>query len=751
MIDTLPTTPARITHPFIEGQVYRERRTETILMIENRIRQAYRGANKQRVRMPKRFYLRVLAVMNEHVVVISTEDPRARECFYPVEQAAHFVETGEWLLTDVEPLAVMRIPDGKLTPAQVARMDKNTQLIQPLIDLDTEALLAKTRWPVIRRISQERKVKPAHLFRMFIRYLQGGMSPQALAGRWFRRLKGIGLGARVNMATEAGVPRNPAGRPRLDGRKAYVVLDMDVKKIIAGSRKYFFAGSTAGKRRRAWKLTVGNLFLDLDCRDGVPSDEELARFPPGSYPSYKQFCYWSELDDDFEMLLRRLYGERRFELWLRRRRQKTASKVGGPGAVFFVDATPLDWHLVHQDTRLPLEKKAVLYLVTDAFSHMIVGFYLHLGNESYDAVSLALLSAAEDKVQLCARYGRKIGPNEWVSACLPTRLAEDGVGASYKHGVLVKKRVIRGLTIVPAFRPDLKGLVEAYNSAVTKKAESVPGHTNGPKERGDESPVALACMDYFESNRLIISWILQTHYHVIKDYPRTPEMIAAGLIPSPRNLWDFGLTDRAGRRKTWPMESLMRWCLPTAKADLTRDGVKYGEMFYEPVPGTLPKFNAWCANAAENGSWSVDVTYHPASYSWFYLHDGEDLVKMQLTPRSQRFATWSVADYEGEKATSAVAKAVYEGENEVRDIAHECEQQQIIEGAMAKTKAARGSVAKRRHDKSDRAENLANQKHLIAAQGVTPPPSDSGQSPVTLAELQAEDESEIAGMMEDAS
>ncbi len=174
-------------------------------------------------------------------------------------------------------------------------------------------------------------------------------------------------------------------------------------------------------------------------------------------------------------------------------------------------------------------------------------------------------------------------------------------------------------------------------------------------------------------------------------------------------------------------------------------------MFYEPVPGTLPKFNDWCANAAENGSWRVDVTYHPASYSWFYLHDGEDLVKMQLAPRSQRFASWSVADYEGEKATSAVAKALYEGENEVRDIAHECEQQQIIEGAMAKTKAVRGSVAERRRDKSDRAENLADQKHQIAAQGVTPPPSGAGQPPASLAELQAEDESEIAEMMEDAS
>jgi putative transposase len=749
MTETLPTASPRIAHFFVEGQIYRERRPDAVLTLEHRIRKAYRGANKQRLRMPKRLYLRVLAVMSEHVIVISTEDPHARECFYPVEQAVQIVQTGGWLLTDVEPLPVMRISDDRLSPAQIARMEKNSDLIQPLIDMDTEALIAKARWPVVRRIAEEHKVAPAHVFRVFIRYLQGGMSKQALAGRWFRRLRGIGLGVRLNMATEAGVPRKPAGRPRLDGRKAYVVLEMDVKKIIAGSRKYFFAGSTAGKWRRAWKLTLGDLFFDLDCTAGVPSDEELARFQPGTYPSYKQFRYWAELDDEFEMLLRKLYGERKFELWLRRRRQKIAANVGGSGAVFFVDATPLNWHLVHQLTRLPLEKKAILYLVVDAFSHMIVGFYLHLGHESYDAVSLALLSAAEDKVPQCALYGRKIGPDEWVSACLPTRLAEDGAGANYKHGVLVKKGVIRGLTIVPPYRADLKGLVEAYNAAVSKKAESVPGHTNGAKERGDESPVALACMDYFESVQLIISWILQTNRRVMRDYQLSPEMIAEGLVPSPRDLWNWGLSGRGGRRKTWPKESLMRWCLPTAKARLTRDGVEFGEMLYEPIPGTLPKFQDWCAHAAENGGWNVDVSYHPASYAWFYLHDGEDLVKMQLAPRSQIYATWSVADYEGQRATAAVAMAVRESENEVRDIAHEREQQQIIENAMAKTEAARGSVAQRRRDKSDRKANLADQKQLIATQGVIPP--GGGQQPAPLAQLQVEDESEIVGLMEDTS
>lgn len=744
MIVFHPSTSDHPSHTFIEGQVYRERRPEAIQALEMRIRQAYRGANKQRVRLPKRFYVRVLAVIDDHVIVISTENPRGRECFYPLEQAMQFVETGGWLLREIEPLPIMCLVDHKLSEAQKIRMQKNTNLIQPLIDMDTDALFAKKRWPVILQIARDQDVAAAHVFRVFIRYLQGGMSPQALAGRWFRRLKGIGLGDRVEMATETGIPRKPAGRPRLDGRKAYVVQEMDTKLIIKGSRKYFFAGPTAGNWRRAWKRTVGDLFLDLDCSGGVPSDFELARYL-GSYPSYRQFRYWAELDDEFEMLLRKLYGERKFELWLRRRRQKTAAKVRGPGSVFMIDATPLDWYLVHQITRLPLEKVATLYLVTDAFSHMLVGFYLHLGTESYDAVSLALLAAAENKVQLCAHYGRTIGHEEWPSACLPTRLAEDGAGANYKHGTLVKKRVIRGLTIVPPYRADLKGLIEAYNSAVRRKAESVPGFTNGPKERGDENPVALACMDYFESVQLIISWILQTNRRTHRNLQLTPEMIADGIVPSPREVWDWGIKGRVGCRKVWPYESLLRWCLPSAKARMTRDGLEYRSMLYEPIPGTLPKFTDWCARAAEYGSWSVDVSYHPASYADFYLHDGEHLVKMQLAPRSLMYATWSVADYEGYQATRATAMAVHKAENEVMDIALEREQQQIVENAMAKTIAAQGSVAERRRKKSDRKSATEDQKRLIAARGL--PASAGGHSPKSIGQLQIEDESEIAEMM----
>lgn len=734
-------------HQFIVGQIYRETRPEGIDRIEKRIRKAYRG-NPKNIRMPDRLYLRVLAVRSGEVIVISTEDPRPKTDHHVLDQAEHFVATGGWRLTEFEPIQVLRVPANRLSDRQKAIMKKNTELIQPLIDMDAEALISSQRWPVVRQIAEELGVTPSHVLRVFARYLQAGMCTQGLAGRWFRRARGVGRGCRMRRAAVAK-PRSGAGRPRLDGHKAFVVGEEDAKKIIKGSRKYFFSGPSAGKRRRAWKLTVADFFLDLDCSDGIPSDEELKQYTPGTYPSYAQWGYWAELDDDYEKLFRKLYGDRKFEQWLRRRRNKTEGKAAGPGAVFFIDATPLNWHLVHQTTRQPLEKEATLYLVVDAFSHMIVGFYLHIGPEGFDPVSLALLAAAEDKVALCARYGVTIKPGDWVAACLPTRIAEDGVGASYKHGVLVENKVIRGLTIAPPWRPDMKGLIEAYNSSMETKSQSVPGYSSGELIRGEEKPSVLACLDYFESVRLIISWILQTIRRIDRDYQLTEDMIADGVVPSPKDLWLWGAENLNGARKVFSQDTLMKWCLPTGTARFTRDGVEWGPMLYEPLPNSLPKFNDMCAFAAEHGGWNVTVSYHPSRYTEFYLHDGEDLVKMRLAPRSAMYAAWSSADYECFKATTAVTWKKRESENEILDIAREKEQQQIIEAGMAKTKAVRGLVSKRRGEKSDRAAATEHQKHLIAGKDVIPLATVAPK--LRSDELRQEDEAEIASMMEDSA
>jgi len=274
----------------------------------------------------------------------------------------------------------------------------------------------------------------------------------------------------------------------------------------------------------------------------------------------------------------------------------------------------------------------------------------------------------------------------------------------------------------------------------------VPGHSNGVKIRGEENPSADASLDYLESNQAVISWIRQMNRRILTDYPLPEDAMKEGLVPTPVNLWNWGCLNRSGRRKVWPKEELMKLCLPTVKADLTRDGVRHGSMYYEPPEGVLPQFADWCARAAVTGSWKMTVSYHPGSFSDFWLHHDGEMVKLQLTPRSQRFAAWSQADHDGYKKSYATAVAEYRAEVEIFDIAREWERQAIINGGAAKTEAARGSVAKRRREKSDRAATTEDAKRMIASPGAAA--SIPLAQPAAPTSLQDEDEDDIVRRME---
>jgi hypothetical protein len=736
------------TLDFLCGQVFKETRPEAIASIQNRIRR-YR---KNRGTPPEHLYLRVLGVVDREVAVISIEDPFPSVDFYPLRQARHYVSAGLWRETDREPMPVMRLLDGDLSPRQQECRKRNEAIISPLIRAGCAALVSGTCWKIIRGISAETRRDGTQIYKIFLRFLQGGMSTRALAGRWFRRMGGIGRGARVEFAIRAGVPRKPTGRPRLDGSPSFVVYDPDVKKMIAGNREFYFDPVLGGNPIQAWALTIAKYYLEIDFDnfDRARAVEEVGKyFRPGLYPSRIQFNYWVKLDGDYERLTRQLYGNREFNRNLRRKTKTTAAKVQGPGAVFQIDATPLDWILVHQVTRLPLERKAVLYLVVDCYSHLIVGFHLYLGSECYDAVALALLTTAEDKPTFCARWGvSDLKPNEWPSKCLPTELAGDGKLSSYRHLALVRDGTVASEAILPPYRCDLKALNEAYNAAITKRAETIPGYTKGPKTRGDEKPEALACLDCVESTQLIISWIRQRNGRILVNYQPDERLMAANIILCPALIWTHMCPETVGLRKTRPREELMKMCLPTEHADMTGDGLVWRQMLYEPAAPGLDQFGAWCTDAKLHGSWEEKVTFHPDALGTIWLHKNGRLIPMQHAEKSHRLSRWSLADLEGYRATKAAADAAHRSGHEVADILLRTEQHAIVHKGMKRTLAVRGSVAQRSREKVDRSAATQSQQRLRSPDGAVGVPAKASV-PITV--LHDEDEAAINRFLEEAT
>jgi len=227
----------------------------------------------------------------------------------------------------------------------------------------------------------------------------------------------------------------------------------------------------------------------------------------------------------------------------------------------------------------------------------------------YDPAALALLATAEDKVSLCRRFGIEIPPHEWPAACLPGMLIADSELSSLRAHALVTNEVLN-LRIVPSYRADLKGLVESLLGAVRTFTRHAAGYTNGIRQRAEVAPDASAALDYLEINQIVINWVRQRNRRILDDYNLTDAMIADGITATPLNLWHWGVANCGGLRRKWDQELLKRLCLPKGKGYITRRGLEFSSLVYEPTTASDIEFEAWRVQAAEK-TWSETVSYHP--------------------------------------------------------------------------------------------------------------------------------------------
>lgn len=736
-----PIFPPSKGPEFLVGMIFRDTRPESAQRIRANLRKSRKAKDENLVLMPERLYLRVIQVTPALIRVISTEDPFAKEIELSLPDAITLVVTRMLVRSEFEPLPTLRFPASDLSVKQLKCRDKCCQIIQPLIDLGDFVFNPSIRWKTVKTICATHKLQPIEIYRLLRRYFQGGLRKNALAGRWFTRATGAARGVVLMGRSGTRFIRIPkGGRPRLDGHSHFKMTPADVKKIIAGAAKYYHTPD-GGNWTRAWYLVLSDHYIEVDFASSVSLEEQVAKYTPETYPSYEQFRYYAKHDPLVVQRIKARHGEREYLLKNRKLNDRTESKTTGPGSHFQIDPTPLDVIVVHRLTRRPIGR-ITLYLVIDCFSHLIVGYYVHVGNAGYDPASLALLAAAEDKVTLCRRFGVEISPEEWPAACLCARLFADSELASLRAHVLVTEEGLE-LTITPAYRADLKGLVEALLGAAAKKARHLPGHTSGMRKRAKTNPDVLAVLDYYEVNQIVISWIRQTNRRRLPKYQLTPEMMADGLIATRLNLWNWGVPNAGGARRKWDPETLQRRLLPTDTAHITRRGLEFNGLVYEPNGPVLPEFDAWCVQRSESGTSPKKVTYHPVEINDLWLHHDGKLVPMHLAAGSREHVHWSYIDLDGFKFEQSVGHAVEASKAVPAMAALEGQQMKIIQEASKKTEQARGTVSQRRREKVDKPAERASQQNAIKAANV---PRTKKPSPKTNPIISEEEDEIIANL-----
>ena len=734
---TKPANPPSLAI-FLEGSIWCDTRgVVRDRVIQNIERQRKSACSLKGTSLPEQIHLRTLDVATDGIFIIAIEDPCALPEFIRREDAVNHVIMGDWVPIDEEPVLVARLTDASLSAAARRRRDADWDLIRPVHELGSKQFDPKLRGPVIAEMGSAKRLSHSAIYRRLRRYWQGGRQKNAMVGRWFHRNKRRGRGSILLTRLEVKNGQKPValGGKRADGKPSFHVHAVNRELILKGARDYLYT-PRGGSAKIAWLKTIARDFLPkLHSLSPEQISDRLRTVSPDQYPSLRTFRYWIADDPALKGRLISRWGERTVNLKYRRLVGRTENSVSGPGSAFQIDATKGDIVLVHRVTRRPIGR-AVIYLVVDCWSHMVVGYYIYLKNAGYDPAALALLGTAEDKVALCGKFGIGISETEWPVACLPEELIADSELASTRAHALVERRLINSLSITPAYRADLKGLVESMHGALTKSTLThLDGYSTGARKRATVNPAAEAVLDYFQLNQIVIRWILQTNRRILPDCAVTEPMLKdpGFKANTPLNRWIWGTENVSGKRRKWDATLLKLLLLPRGKARVTRRGIEFDHLVYEPVDSEFPEFANWTVEAAAKGSWNEEIIYHPDRVVEAWLCHEDRLIRLKLVGSTQERATWAWADHVHDQQERSIKHSM-QASADLPEIAfHEGEKERILREGAALTTNMRGTVAKRRLEKVDVETERTDQQHLIDGRKTPPVEAVSMAAPNKMA------------------
>lgn len=414
------------------------------------------------------------------------------------------------------------------------------------------------------------------------------------------------------------------GRPPKYGETTGKNADEATKLIFEKTVKKYYHTRQEHTFKVAYELMVKKYYTKpLKQSDGTVRHELL---DISEIPTLRQFQYWySKKYGTKEKLITRK-GQKQYDLNHRAILGKSDTDVRGPGAQFQIDATVGDIYLVSQFNRANIIGRPVIYFVLDVFSRMIAGMYIGLEGPSWAGAMMALANAAADKPAYCADYGITITDEEWPCRHIPdTILADRGEMESKSVETLINALNIR-VDNTPAYRADMKGIVEQFFRTVnTKTTVFLPGHVKPDMmQRGGKDYRLDAKLDIRQFTKAMIRCVLNhNNDHFLESYEQTERMIADGIKPIPVELWKWGIKNYSGQLRSVSEETIKLCLMPADTALVTAKGIKFKGLYYLSERAVLEN---WFETARSKGSYKVDISYDPRNMTNIYVRNLGDVL-----------------------------------------------------------------------------------------------------------------------------
>lgn len=500
-----------------------------------------------------------------------------------------------------------RHPLAKRYAEYAKRRDRNFRIIDPLLK-DPRIFTRKERGRLIEKRARHCHVTEKHVRTQLRRYFQRGRMKNALLPDYLnsgpaRMIKG---------------PRQDFLGNKLRKLKAHFTDKHNRDQTVTGLYALFVQYMETYFDKQGWSLSdtfdelrakVFNCGFAIQDGHKVPILKPLDQMPTLDQLKYFYHRYWNK-----DKSRRKRLGEVGYGTTSRPRNKGTSHMARGPGHLIQGDATPPDIIVVGSVHRTESNGKATLFFLIDHFTHLICGFSISLRNECYLSVMMALDHMSIDKVVYCKSMGTTITASEWPVAGVPRRiLVDNGVLRQWKGSHLVNTLGLRVMN-TPAYRGDLKGLVERLHLAIKKRIRRMPGTTVQEKAGKRNRPRREAMTTLEELTQHIIAEVLCHNTTTITNYTRTKDMIRDGVPPIPSYLWAWGCKKALGKPRWLPKDTLRLNLLPFVQGTVTPEGLVVQGVLYR-CPDHL------CAKARQDGRFKVFVNQDSRALDEVYMRD----------------------------------------------------------------------------------------------------------------------------------
>lgn len=519
--------------------------------------------------------------------------------------------------------------DENVIPERYKKMRDNTwNIIKELVNQEPQIYYTKVRRKNVKEIAKQFSISEISVMGYLKRYWKRGKTPNALLPDYYN-CGGKGK-ERISGSAKRGRPRK---YKEVVGEGVNVTED--IKKIFTKSINKFYYTAAKNSLALTYELMRKEYF-----NDGYKTEEGIdvpVIKPQSQIPSFAQFRYWFEKDRNIKREITSRYSNKKFQKQYRAITGNADYGIIEPG-VFEIDSQMGDIYLVSRFNRDWVIGRPIIYAVIDKFSRMIVGFYVGL-ETSYVGAMMSILNTYMNKVKLCSQFGINISETDWpINNMLPKRIIADrGELEGYSVDNLINSLNIE-VSLTPPYRAELKSFVEKFHSILNSLLKPhLPGVINlDGRERGDKDYRLKSVIDIYQLNRCVIKAILYyNNYSVLNNYKRDQDMINDNVKCIPRDIFNWGISNRGGLITTVSEEKIKVSLLPSSVGTVTAKGVRYKDMYY--TSQNMLKEQIF-VNARQK-TWKAKISYDPRDLSYIYVHgdNPKDIEICYITDQGSRY------------------------------------------------------------------------------------------------------------------